>query len=262
VSLDLADPALAVLRMPTWATYDSRWDWAGFLAASFAELARRGTPALVIDLRGNQGGTTAVGDALLARITDRELAVAGAARVVRYRRIPDDLRPHVDTWDPGFLDWGDAATGPDGGGRYRLADAADGRVLPVGPRFGGAVVVLVDAAVSSATFRFAHLVRAHRLGVLVGQPTGGNQRGTTGGAILFLRLPRSGIEVDVPLIADVPPGDPPDAGLTPDVVTAPRPADLAAGVDTELAAARTYLAAPAVVDRGGPRRQTPPLDVR
>ena len=49
--------------------------------------------------------------------------------------------------------------------------------------------------------------------VLVGQPTGGNQRGITGGAFFFLRLPNSKIEVDVPLIGQYPATEQPDGGL-------------------------------------------------
>ena len=47
------------------------------------------------------------------------------------------------------------------------------------------MVVLVNAANSSATFQFAKLVKDNQLGTLVGQPTGGNQRGINGGAFFF-----------------------------------------------------------------------------
>lgn len=77
------------------------------------------------------------------------------------------------------------------------------------------------------------------VGTLVGQDTGGNQRGINGGAFFFLRLPHSGIEVDVPLIAQFPAGGVeamPDAGLEPDVAVIPSTADMAEGVDTEVRA--------------------------
>jgi hypothetical protein len=59
-------------------------------------------------------------------------------------------------------------------------------------------------------------VRRHGLGALVGRPTGGNQRGINGGA----------------------------AGLTPDVTVQPTAADLGAGRDVELEAARQWLRGP------------------
>jgi len=104
------------------------------------------------------------------------------------------------------------------------------------PRYSGRIWVLIGAANSSATFEFAAALQRHRLGTLVGQTTGGNQRGITGGAFFFLRLPKSGIEVDVPLIGQFPISERPlpDAGLEPDVHVQPRVEDIAAGRDAEL----------------------------
>jgi hypothetical protein len=89
-------------------------------------------------------------------------------------------------------------------------------------------------------------LRAHRPGpnsqAHDGQPTGGNQRGINGGAFVFLRLPGSGIELDLPLIGQFPDGDRPDAGLEPDIPVVPTVSDIASGRDAEmdavLAAAR------------------------
>ncbi|MBC7805157.1 MAG: hypothetical protein H7145_03305 [Akkermansiaceae bacterium] len=47
--------------------------------------------------------------------------------------------------------------------------------------FVGHLYVLVDSSNSSATFQFAKVIKQNNLGTLVGQPTGGNQRGINGG---------------------------------------------------------------------------------
>ena len=152
-------------------------------------------------------------------------------------------RSGVDTWDPSFLDWGAGAI-DERDGFFRLAAADDdGSVLaPLAPRYPGRVIVLVDAANSSATFQLAQLVQRHHLATLIGEPTGGNQRGINGGAFFFVRLPDTGLEVDLPLIGRFPAGVAldagPDAGITPDVVVRTTAADLAAGRDPQLAAAR------------------------
>lgn len=228
----------AVMRMPSWVAYDRAWDWRAWVDSAFDALAARGTPLLVIDLRGNEGGS-AVGDAILARLTDRPLPPSPFERWVRYRTLPPELRPHLATWDRSFDDWS-AQVGEARGGFLRLGSAA-APIAPRGPRFAGRVAVLVDASNSSATFHFAAAVRRHGLGTLVGSPTGGNQRGTNGGAFYFLRLPRSGIEVDLPLIGYFPPGlatdGVSDAGLLPDVAVEPGPDDIAAGTDPVLEAA-------------------------
>lgn len=230
----------ALLRMPTWALFNSRWDWKGFLNDMFAQLEQRQVTHLIVDLRGNEGGMDA-GDVLLAHFIQKDLRLEQFKRKVRYRKVPDSLAPYLDTWDPSFKDWGDAAIEPSDGffTLTKYDDDAQGNVIhPEGPPFRGRVTVLVDAANSSATFQFAQVLQRHKLATLVGQPTGGNQRGINGGAFFFLRLPRSGLEVDLPLIGLYPPGAPPDAGLQPEVLVKPRVEDIARGVDAELEAAK------------------------
>jgi hypothetical protein len=72
---------------------------------------------------------------------------------------------------------------------------------------------------------------------LFGEATGGNQRGINGGSFFFVRLPASGIEFDLPLIGYFPAGNPPDAGIQPDVVIRSTRVDLAARRDPTLEAA-------------------------
>lgn len=59
------DARTGSLRMPTWALYNSKWDWEGFLDTVFQQLAERKAANLVIDLRGNEGGLS-VGDVISA----------------------------------------------------------------------------------------------------------------------------------------------------------------------------------------------------
>jgi hypothetical protein len=66
-------------------------------------------------------------------------------------------------------------------------------------------------------------------------------RGINGGAFFFLRLPGSGLELDLPLIARFPGGSPPDAGLVPDIEVVPGISDILAGRDVELSAVRAQL---------------------
>jgi hypothetical protein len=251
---DLED-GTAYLRMPTWSVYDSRWDWRAWLNQRLDALTAREAPALIVDLRGNEGGAE-VGDEILARLISSDLLVDDLKRLVRYRAVPKDLEPYLETWDPSFRDWGTAAaeleqpwpTAPNvhylGLNRDDNAARPSGVLHPAARHFSGKVFVLVDASNSSATFQFANIVQRHRLGILVGQPTGGNRRGINGGAFFFLRLPHSGIELDLPLIGYFPPVQEADAGLLPDLVVRRSPADVALHTDVELAAIRRLLAAP------------------
>jgi hypothetical protein len=197
------DDGTAYLRMPTWALYDSKWDWKTWLNDRLDEIAGKNSPALVVDLRGNEGGND-VGDEILKRLVRNDLSVSAYRRLVRYRQTPAELDPYLDTWDPSFKNWGTAAveleqswaTAPPV--HYfaltKYDDATGGDVIRAeGKPFHGKFYVVIDANNSSATFQFAQIVQQNKLGILVGEPTGGNQRGINGGAFFFsaCRRPRS-----------------------------------------------------------------------
>jgi hypothetical protein len=237
------DDGIAYLRMPTWALYNSKWDWKAFLAQTFDTLVRSGATDLVVDVRGNEGGLD-VGDEIVKHLTTREVRRPTLVPRVRYRRVPAELAPYLDTWDPSFKDWGAAAVdSADGFFRLRRSASDDpgSAIVPAAPTFAGRTWVLVGPTNSSATFQFAQLVQENRLGTLVGQPTGGNQRGINGGAFFFLRLPGSRIELDLPLIGTFPVDARPDAGIEPDIRVAATPSDIARGRDVELEAVRARI---------------------
>ncbi len=235
-TLSFPQPQTALLTMPTWALYNSDWNWRAFLDAGFVEMAQRGVVKLLVDVRGNEGGDDC-GDEIIARLIDAPLQRQADERLVRYRQTPPRLDPYLDTWDDSFRNWGADAT-PGREGFYALRGDTDGdSIAPKGPRFRGDVIVLTDAQNSSATFQFADCVQSNRLGRLFGAPTGGNQRGINGGAFFFLRLPASGLEADLPLIGRFARATRPDAGLTPDFMINLVAADIAAGRDAALEAA-------------------------
>ena len=236
------DERTAYLRMPTWAVYNSKWDWEGFLGNVFDQLGQKNTANLVIDLRGNEGGAS-VGDLILSRLVRRDLRLDHFKRLVRYRKVSEDLLPYLHTWDRSFENWGASAIDL-GNGFYTLKrdDDRDGKIIKASDRpFEGRTFVLVDASNSSATFEFAQALQQNKLATLVGQPTGGNQRGINGGAFFFLRLPNSKIAIDLPLIGFYPDGARPDAGLRPEILVEPRAEEIARGIDAELKALKRRL---------------------
>ncbi len=162
----------AVLTMPGWALYDSKWDWLGWLDREIDALIVDEVPRLVIDIRDNEGGLDC-GDALLARFTAAPIRKDDMRRLTRYRRIPDALRPYLDTWDRSFDDWGDDAQ-PYDERFFTLAQRDDegAVIMPKAPRYRGEVRVLIGPENSSATFQFARLVQREGLGRLLGETTG------------------------------------------------------------------------------------------
>jgi hypothetical protein len=229
---------VAVLTMPGWGLYNSRWDWRSWLDERLSSLPRNGK--LIVDIRDNEGGLDC-GDAILARLTDHDLNFAAYERRVRFRTTPAALNPYLDTWDDSFRTLGENAA-ENGGGFYRLpAVEGAGIITARGPRIDARIAVLTSAVNSSATFAFAQKCKETGLARLFGGTTGGNRRGINGGAFFFVRLPDSGIEFDLPLIGTFPTTAQPDAGLEPDVALSPSAADIAAGRDPVMDAAVNWL---------------------
>ncbi|WP_118858162.1 S41 family peptidase [Sphingomonas mesophila] len=228
----------AILTMDNWAVYQTKWAWQEWLQAKFAEMVAAGSKTLIVDLRGNEGGID-IGDHLIAHLIYRPLEPFRYRRLLRFRSVPQSLRAGLKTWDKSFFELG-AGARPAEQGFLELTSAEDGPsavLQPRTPRFAGKLIVLTDAANSSATNQFAARVQEKKLGTLVGGETGGNQRGINGGAFFFATLPESGLEFDLPLIATHPPRPMPDRGVVPDVPIAVTAADIAAGRDTVLEAA-------------------------
>jgi len=228
-------PDVALLDMPGWALYNSKWNWKSYLNSFFDELIAKGTKNLIIDLRANEGGSD-VGEVIIQRIATKNVMPAPYERIVTYRETPVALRPSLDTWDPSFNNWGKFATevGPRRFVLKRPFDD-DGSPIKPGPNpYSGKVFVLMSATNSSATFQFLSDVKREGLATLVGQTSGGNQRGINGGAFFFLRLPNSGLEIDLPLIGLFPKAKAPDGGIEPDVKVKTTVEAIAQGRDQEL----------------------------
>ncbi|CAD7729847.1 hypothetical protein LMG31884_44050 [Xanthomonas hydrangeae] len=188
-----------------------------------------------------------MGSALLGYLSARERAAPQIRTLVRYRRLPDALAAYVTTWDASFRDWGTRAVAYDAR-FYTLNPASDAdaqaRTTPHAPPFDGKVFVLIGPENSSATFAFAQRVQRSGLATLVGQPTGGNLRGTNGSAFFFLHLPNSQIEVDLPLVGQFPTSAEPDSGVLPDVPVTITAEDLQHGRDVEMKAVSSLLRTP------------------
>ncbi len=237
------DGDLAVLTLPTFALYRSSFDWRAFLADSFATLQQREIRRLVIDIRDNEGGDGAIGGELLSWLVKAPLTFVSDQSVTSYERVPYQLARYLNTWDFGFFDrTGQVDRIVDGpqAGRFRFRPNA-AKVQTITPRangYRGSTWLLVGAENSSATFSLAQLAQRSGAAILVGQPTGGNQRGLNGGQLAWVNLPHSGVAVDIPLLASSYEATTPDASVTPDIVVERRFVLQVAGRDQEMAAVK------------------------
>jgi hypothetical protein len=223
---------IAVLTMDSWGLYNSTWKWQDWLDDRLNSL--KGAKGLILDIRENEGGLDC-GDAILARFAAKDIVKPKTRRLVRYQKVPAHMNAYLDTWDNRFRDWGDKVRRYDDRFFEQVGAEANMIIPAKGPRIDVPLIVLTSAQNSSATFAFASLCRSAKLAMLIGEETGGNQRGINGGAFFFARLPGSGIEFDVPLIGYFPEGPMlQDRGLSPSVITATTAMDIMVGRDTAM----------------------------
>jgi len=239
------DGATAVITLPTFAFFNGQFDGKAWLRDAFDQIKRAPVTRLVLDLRANEGGNDGLGEEVLSYLLKAPFVVEPGSPLGAYERVPYVLARFLETWDYDFFD----RTGrvEKLGERtyllkYRMEQ--ERRIVPQAAAFSGRVVALVGPRNSSATSVLARRLQQTRAAVLVGQPTGGNRRGLNGGEIAWIRLPGSGVAVDIPLVAQNPAQDEPDASTVPDVEVARTFADLQSGVDREMAAALRALASP------------------
>lgn len=229
----------AVMTLPTFAFWNSDFNWAGFIDDAFAELHEKKIPNLIIDIRANEGGDGAIGGKVLSHLVSRPFSFVSDQSTSNYERVPYNLAKYLDTWDFSFFDRTgqvEKITEGTAAGKYRyLPNAAKLQTIqPVGQPYAGRTYLLISAENSSATFQFAWLAKQTGAATLIGQTTGGNQRGLNGGQLAWVVLPNSGVSVDVPLLAATYTAATPDASIDPDIAVQPRFEARAKGRDLEM----------------------------
>jgi hypothetical protein len=142
--------------------------FASFCDSVFTVLKRDRYQALVVDLRNNGGGSTALGDTLLTYLTDRKITQYPRVSIkYSHFQYPNVDSTHTITYD---ADLSRAVNNP--------------------KRFTGTVYVLVNEFTFSSATVLAATVQCYGIGKLMGRETGGTQ-------VFFdepvvLQLPRTG----------------------------------------------------------------------
>lgn len=230
------DGDTAVLTLPTFAFWNASFDWKTYLQQTFDSLATANVKRLVLDLRQNEGGDSAIGRALVGYLIADAFVVPAGRVQLAYEPVPYRLARYLDTWDFSFFDrTGKVARSADGTW-HLIEPPAPVRIETRTPRFTGTVVALIGPRMSSAGFLVARDLRQTGRATLIGEATGGNRRGLNGGELAWLTLPYSGVAVDIPLLATIH-DDEPDAPIVPDIEVVPTIEDIAAGRDVVLSAA-------------------------
>lgn len=238
------DERTAYFRCGTFAFWNSSFNAKRYVDGVFQDLAAKpAIRSLIIDIRDNEGGDGSLGPYILSYLAEKSIGCDEPNRLCySFLAVADTLRPYLSTWDRSFA-------APKDSSKYFRNEAGlwELRAMspctpdsPRSPRFTGKVALLIGPKNSSATFQMALLCHQERLGILVGEPTGGTQQGLNGGKMFFLRLPGSHFEVDLPIQHYYHPGKP-DEGVRPDFEVRASQADIARKHDPQLEAALQHI---------------------
>lgn len=222
----------AYLQLGTFDVFQLSFEWREFLKNAFDEIRKRKTKNLVLDIRWNEGGQDEVLLFIGQNITKELIKIPQRTDLVRYNKISSELKPHLFTWDNTFFDLSQR-TKPYNNDYFLLTGESTTAIKPFNNAFEGNIYLLVNASNSSATFYFAEIAKENKLATLIGETTGGSQKGLNAGTMFFLRLPNSQFEVDVPIVGTFS-DHKPFGGIQPDIVVTESSEDIVKGEDKVL----------------------------
>ena len=225
---------IAYLKLGTFAIWDFKIDWKKFLNNAFKEFEKSKATQLIIDIRGNEGGADEVLEELQKYILKENCITNNFEERLRYSIVPTDLQPYLFTWDKSVFDFSSRVKqNADKSFSFTSGNQTTTTYKANKKAFNGNIYVLVNAANSSATFYLAKFIQECSIGKIVGETTGGSKKGINGGNVLFLRLPNSRVEVDIPIFGQFNDKEI-DEGIKPDIPIQRTIEDIKSGADGQL----------------------------
>ncbi len=239
LSFEIMEGRLGKMTINSFANFNSDYNFEAFVQSSIQQMKDQNIEHFVIDIRQNEGGNSDPMEYLLEQILQEEIIVQPVRSTTAYKKIPDTIRPYITTWDKRVYNQGWKVQ-KQGNREYKLRSILSGRKKRYKPSkqgFKGKVYLLVSAENSSATHIMATYVKRHQLATIIGQETGGNQKGLNAGVLFFTTLPNTQIELDIP-VYNIQLGavgeNTRDGGILPDYTVVREARDIALGIDPEL----------------------------
>ena len=241
----------AYLKIENFITWKLSFDFKKFLADAFAEMRAKDVQNLIIDIRGNGGGDDNAYIELFKYLFKKEFPCKVPQKsYIRTAKADEELFKYFTTYDKNIenaLKYGVPEA------FYKKADNGLLEFLGINPNetckpyqpyenyFQGKTYLLVNSANASAAYTFSRYTKQAKLATLIGQETGGNLKGFNGGSYLFMTLPNSKFEFDIPVFAIFADGANEDSGVKPDIYVERKVEDISKNFDRELETAKELI---------------------
>ncbi|MEM6804479.1 MAG: S41 family peptidase [Bacteroidota bacterium] len=235
---EIKDNKVGILTIGTFVTWRMSINWRKFIKDAFAELKAKNIQHLILDIRGNEGGNSAVQEMLYGYLTQQTAQIGPYQQSLKAQKVPDELRPYIGSWSKKMMDVSSRTYQLDNGFyTFKNKGLISGKVQAKGKAYSGQIYVLADASNSSGTYFLLNYIKQNQLATIIGQESGGNLQGITGGQIFYIKLPNSKVEIDLPVIGYYPTSEKANKGIEPDVYVKPNVKDLIKDIDSEMAKA-------------------------
>jgi len=165
----------------------------------FAQLNRRKAQNLIIDLRGNTGGSDKLGSELFGYLIDKPTRYYDSLLTIT--NTISFLR-HTDK-DEALLRTMANELAPLSNGTFLLNEQYEPGLRLQQPKpnhFTGKVYVLINGSSASTTSEFTSVVHANQLATFIGEESGGAYQGGNSGEFINLTLPNSKMQISIPIV--------------------------------------------------------------
>jgi C-terminal processing protease CtpA/Prc len=225
----------AYLRLGDLDDPKNRQGFLHFLKESFGVLQEKNLPNLILDFRGAVGDNPEIIETLLSYITASKIVVEKRGKI-KFNGIDPSFKPFLSTADRRLMDGKTGINIKETHDGYFVERVGKRKRISISPKKWthdkNLYVIAGNENVASAFFALA-VIKAHSLGDIVGENSGGNLLGGNGEGYLRLQLPHSKgafqlpafhIEYDFGLKAW-------DQGIAPDIAVPLTPEAIAEGSD-------------------------------
>jgi C-terminal processing protease CtpA/Prc len=213
--------------------YDkSKMDFYSFLRSSFDSINSKGIKNLILDMRGNGGGTDEYGKTLFSYFVDHAFLYYDSLTINKatFSFMKYTNHPNAKVPEQGIR--------LNSSGTYDvLAHPNVGNQQKSEPNYSGRLFVLIDGSCFSTTSECLSMLKSYTSAVFIGEESGGGYYGNCSGFVSELILPNSLLQIEIPLMKysmAVKKYKYKDRGIIPDHSISPTIKDKISGVDPEL----------------------------